>query len=88
MLSMNEIVVCELVLGAVLMGLIFTSFADTDLIADSSSKSKKPTQPDGLKTSTKSSLAQLDLSPDVQERLSRGLLGKGDGGGGSGSSGK
>ncbi len=87
MLSMNEIVVCELVLGAVLMGLIFTSFADTDLIADSSSKSKHATQPDGLKTSTKPGLAQIDFSPDVQERFSRGLLGKSDGGG-SGSSGK
>jgi hypothetical protein len=85
MLSMNEILVCELVLGAVLMGLIFTSFADTDLIADSSSKSKHATQPDGLKT--KPGLAHIDFSPDVQERFSRGLLGKSDGGG-SGSSGK
>jgi hypothetical protein len=79
MLSMNEIVVCELIIGAVLMGLIFTSFADTDLIADPSSKSKKATQLDGLKTLTKPRLAQIELSPDVQERFNRGLLGKIDG---------
>ena len=40
MLSMNEIIVCELILGTVLMSLIFASLADTDLIADTSSKSK------------------------------------------------
>ena len=41
MLSMNGIIVCELILGVVLMGLIFiTSLANTDLIANSSPKSK------------------------------------------------
>jgi len=40
MLSMNEIIVCELILGTVLMSVIFASLADTDLIADTSSKSK------------------------------------------------
>lgn len=40
MLSMNGIIVCELILGVVLMSLIFTSFANTDLIANSSPKSK------------------------------------------------
>ena len=39
MLSMNGIIVCELILGTVLMSLIFASLADTDLIADTSSKS-------------------------------------------------
>ena len=40
MLSMNEIIVCELILGTVLMSLIFASLGDTELIADTSSKSK------------------------------------------------
>ena len=40
MLSMNGIIVCELILGVVLMSLIFTSLADTDLIAPTASKSK------------------------------------------------
>ena len=80
MLSMNGIIVCELILSTVLIGLIFTSFSDTDLIADPSSKSKNATQPDGLKTSTKPGLAQMKLSPD-------GLLSKSDGDG-SGSGGK
>jgi len=34
MLSMNGIIVCELILGGVLMSLIFMSLANTDLIAD------------------------------------------------------
>ena len=40
MLSMNGIIVCELILGTVLMSLIFATLANTDLIADTSSKSK------------------------------------------------
>jgi hypothetical protein len=40
MLSMNGIIILELILGGVLMSLIFTSFSNTDLIADSSSKAK------------------------------------------------
>ena len=40
MLSMNEIIVCELILGTILMSVIFASLADTDLIADTSSNSK------------------------------------------------
>ena len=40
MLSMNGIIVCELILGTVSMSLIFATLADTDLIADTSSKSK------------------------------------------------
>ena len=40
MLSMNGIIVCELILGTVLMSLIFTLLGDTELIADTSSKSK------------------------------------------------
>ena len=38
MLSMNEIIVCELILGTVLMSVIFASLADTELIADTASK--------------------------------------------------
>ena len=40
MLSMNGIIVCEIILGTVLMSLIFATLADTELIADTSSKSK------------------------------------------------
>jgi len=80
MLSMNGIIICELILGTVLIGLIFTSFSDTNLIADPSSKSDHATQPDGLKTSKKPGLAQLKVSTD-------GLLSKSDGGN-SGSAGK
>ena len=77
LLSMNGIIACELILGTVLMSLILTSFSDTDLIADVSSKSKNVTQSDSPKTSKKSGIAQMELSPD-------GLLSKSD----SGSSGK
>jgi hypothetical protein len=87
MLSMNGIIVCELILGGVLMSLIFTSLANTDLIADPSSKSKDAKQPDGFKTAAKPVLAQIEFSPDVQKRFSDRLLGESDGGG-SGLSGK
>ena len=53
MLSMNGIIVWELILGVVLMGLIFTSFANTELIADPSGKSKNKTQSDRFKTAMK-----------------------------------
>lgn len=87
MLSMNGIIVCELILGVILMSLIFTSLANTDLIADPSSKSKNATQPDGFRTATKPGLARIELSLDIQKRSSGTLLGERDGGG-SGSSGK
>ena len=57
MLSMNGIIACELILGVVWMGLIFMSFADTDLIADRSSMSENETKADGFRTATK----QTDL---------------------------
>ncbi len=69
------------------MSLIFTSLANTDLIADPSSKSKNATHPDGLRTATKPGLARIELSLDIQKRSSDTLLGEGDGGG-TGSSGK
>ena len=50
MLSMNGIIALELILGVVLMSLAFTSLADTDLIADSSSKSKHEPESEGLRT--------------------------------------
>ncbi|HSV91226.1 MAG TPA: hypothetical protein VLH80_08990 [Nitrospiraceae bacterium] len=87
MLSMNGIIVCELILGGVLMSLIFTSLANTDLFADPSSNSKDAKQPDGFRTATKPGLAQIEFSPDVQQRFSDRLLGEIDGGG-SGPSGK
>ena len=83
MLSMNGIIVCELILGGVLMGLIFTSFADTDLIADSSLKSKLEPESDSARTTTRPGCALPDLSPDVHARFSGGLLGGSDGGGSS-----
>jgi len=64
MLSMNGIIVCELILGVALMSLIFTSsLADTDLIADSSSKSKNETQPNIIfTTATKPGRALTEIS--------------------------
>lgn len=53
MLSMNGIIACELILGVVLMSLIFTSFASTDLTADRSPKSENETKADRFKTATK-----------------------------------
>ena len=87
MFSMNGIIVCELILGGVLMTLIFTSLANTDLIADPWAKSKKATQPDGFRTTTKPGLVRIELSTDIHERFSGSLLGESDGGG-SGPSGK
>jgi hypothetical protein len=85
MLSMNGIIVCELILGVILMSLIFTSLANTELIADPSPKSKNATQPDGIKTATEPGLARIELQPDIHKRSSGTLLGERDGGG-SGSS--
>jgi|SRR6185295_4939644 hypothetical protein len=48
MLSMNGIIILELILGGVLMSLIFTSFANTDLIADPSSKPKQEPESDSI----------------------------------------
>ena len=88
MLSMNGIIALELILGVVLMSLIlFTSLADTDLIADSSSKSKLEPESDGFRAATNPGRAFTGLSPDVHERFSGRLLGESDGGG-SGPSGK
>ena len=85
MLSMNGIIALELILGVVLMSLIFTSLADTDLIADSSSKSKHESESDGFRAATNP--GRNGPSPDVHERFSGRLLGESDGGG-SGPSGK
>ena len=60
MLSINGIIVCELILGVVLMSLIFGSFPNTDLIADSSLKSKH--DPNGVETTKKSSRARTEIS--------------------------
>jgi hypothetical protein len=72
MLSMNGIIACELLLGVVALGLIFTSFADTDLIADGSPKSENETEAGGCRTATK----QTDLSTHVHENCSPRLSGE------------
>lgn len=72
MLGMNGIIACELILGVVMMYLIFTSFADTDIIADRSSRSENETKPDRFRTATK----LTDLSTHVHEDCSRRLLGE------------
>jgi hypothetical protein len=87
MLSMNGIIVCELLLGGILMSLIFTSLANTDLVADPSSKPKHEMQPDRFRTATKPGPAVTDLSPEVYDRFGGRQLGENDGVG-SGPSGK
>ncbi len=62
MLSMNGIIICELLLGVVLMSLVFTLLANTDLIADSSSKSKQETQADGFRSTTRPGHALAEIS--------------------------
>jgi hypothetical protein len=64
MLSMNGIIVCELILGVVLMSLICMSLADTDLIPDRSSKSENETKTDGFRAETKAGLVLTDLSQE------------------------
>ena len=49
MLSMNGIIALELILGVILTSLIFTSLGDTDLIANSSSKTKPSPESDGVR---------------------------------------
>lgn len=77
MLSMNGIIVCELLLGLVVLGLIFMSFADTDLIAERLPKSKNEMKASGFRTATK----QTDLSTHVHQngspRLSWGFVASG-----------
>jgi hypothetical protein len=62
MLSMNGIIVCELLLGVVLMSLVFTLLANTDLVADSSSKSKQETQADGFRSATRPGHTLAEIS--------------------------
>ncbi len=62
MLSMNGIIICELILGVVLMSLVFTSLANTDLIAGSSSKSKQKTQADGFRSAARPRRALTEIS--------------------------
>jgi hypothetical protein len=78
MLSMNGIIVCELILGGVLMSLIFTSLANADVIADPSLKSKSETQSDSFKTATQPGLSLTNLSPDVHKPFSGGPLSQDD----------
>lgn len=62
MLSMNGIIVLELLLGAALMGLIFTTFANTDLIADPALRSKQEPESDSVGATMKPGLAQTEIS--------------------------
>jgi len=72
MLSMNGILFCELILGGVLISLIFASLANTDLIADASSKSKQNTQVDGFKSPTRAGRALTELSCQMYMSLLAG----------------
>lgn len=62
MLSMNGIIVLELILGGVLMSLVFTLLGDTDLIADSPSKAKYKPEPDRIAVMMKSGRARIEVS--------------------------
>jgi hypothetical protein len=70
MLSMNGIIILEIILGGVLMSLIFTSFSNTDLIAGSSSKAKHEAESDSVGATVKPARARTDLSPDIHARFS------------------
>ena len=58
MLSMNGIIICELILSAVLMRLVFTSLGKTELIADSAPKSNHAEVSDSPKNMEKPVPAQ------------------------------
>jgi len=62
MLSMNGILILEFILGVVLMSLIFTSFPNTDLIADSSSKPKQEPEPDRVGAPIKPGRVRTEIS--------------------------
>ena len=60
MLSMNGIIICELILGAVLMSLVFTTLADTELIAGSAPKSNHEPLSESAKQMEKPAPAQAE----------------------------
>ena len=60
MLSMNGIIICELILGAILMSLVFTTLGNTELIADSTPKSHHESVSDSAKNMEKSAPAQAE----------------------------
>jgi len=60
MLSMNGIIVCELILGAVLMSLVFTTLGNTELVADSAPKSNHAEVSDSPKNMEKPVPAQAE----------------------------
>ena len=62
MLSMNGIIVCELLLGTALMALVFASCGDTELIAPASSKSNQDPQTDEYKGPTRTGRALTEIS--------------------------
>ncbi|MGH7182043.1 MAG: hypothetical protein ACREJN_08710 [Nitrospiraceae bacterium] len=79
MLTMDGIIVCELVLGVVMMSLIFGLFSNTDLIADSSLKSKHEPEPDSVGSTMDPGRPLTDLSPGIYGHSSRGRLGESNG---------
>ena len=62
MLSMNGIIILELILGGVLMSLIFTSFGNTDLIADASSKPKHEPASDSVGSTMEPDRTRTEIS--------------------------
>jgi hypothetical protein len=62
MLSMNGIIILELILGGVLMSLVFGLFPNTDLIADSSPKPTHEPEPDSVGTTMKPDRARTEIS--------------------------
>ena len=60
MLSMNGIIICELILGAVLMTLVFTTLANTELIAGSAPTSNHEPVSDSVKKMEKPTPAQAE----------------------------
>ena len=62
MFSMTGIILLELILGVVLMSLIFGSFPNTDLIADSSSKSNHEPVSDGMEATKKPGRVRTEIS--------------------------
>jgi len=57
---MNGIIICELILGAVLMTLVFTTLANTELIAGSALKSNHEPVSDSVKKMEKPTPAQAE----------------------------
>lgn len=62
MLSMNGIIVCELLLGSALMALVFACCGDTELITPASSKSNQDPQADRFRGAIRTGRALTEIS--------------------------